>query len=256
MTIKTQYSKDKKTILEQSKEISENFIEPAKIDSLPEPLSRYFHYVLPEQKRPINWVKIEQTGWFRTDPKQNWKPLKGEEYLTADPPSLLWLAKIKFLPFLNITVKDTYLNGKGHVWGQILPKINVVNMEGENINQGALIRCIAEMVWCPTALFPSHYLKWEAIDENSAQAIITHQGIETQAQFFINSTGQITEIRARRYKDDTLQPWSGKCRGYQDYDGIKLPTDLEAVWNLPNGDFSYAKLQVTNIEFNRTSPES
>ncbi|NEO27301.1 MAG: hypothetical protein F6K03_10500 [Kamptonema sp. SIO4C4] len=206
MNIKQQFLATKNNILEQSLNLPENFIEQTKIDSLPEPIKRYFNYVLPEQKRPINWVKIEQNGWFRTDPNQNWKPLNSEEYLTADPPSLLWFAKIKFLPFLNITIKDTYCNGKGHVFGQIFPGIKVVDMQGENINQGALIRCIAELVWCPTALLPSHYLTWEAINENTVKAIINHQGIAATAQFTINQTGQITEIKTQQNKKKELQP--------------------------------------------------
>ena len=35
--------------------------------------------------------------------------------------------------------------------------------------------------------------------------------------------------------------------------GVNLPTEVEAVWNLESGDFSYAKFRITEIEYNSPS---
>ena len=68
-----------------------------------------------------------------------------------------------------------------------------------------------------------------------------------------NDTGEITRFTADRYMDTTLEKWTGYCRDYRDMNGVRVPTEIEAVWNLDSGDFSYARFRVTKLEFNDPS---
>ena len=43
-------------------------------------------------------------------------------------------------------------------------------------------------------------------------------------------------------------PWTAKCSGYViSESGIKHPTDMQAVWNYPDGDFIYFDGKIGSI---------
>ena len=47
-----------------------------------------------------------------------------------------------------------------------------------------------------------------------------------------------------------LASWSTPCTGYQEFNGIKLPYKGEGVWKLNEGELSYIKVEVSQIEYN------
>jgi len=42
---------------------------------------------------------------------------------------------------------------------------------------------------------------------------------------------------------------------YKGINGFRIPTRGEAIWNLDSGDFSYIKVEITDIEYNNTGTE-
>ena len=70
---------------------------------------------------------------------------------------------------------------------------------------------------------------------------------------YFNEEGQITQFKTKRYKDKTLENFTGYCDHYRSVDGIKVPFYLEATWNLESGDWSYAKFKIKKIEYNNPS---
>ena len=39
--------------------------------------------------------------------------------------------------------------------------------------------------------------------------------------------------------------------GYKEFHGIRIPIGGEAIWKLDSGDFSYIKLEIMDIEYNK-----
>ena len=105
----------------------------------------------------------------------------------------------------------------------------------------------------PTALLPSENLQWEPIDNNSAKVIFTDKNLTIEGVFCFNEEGQITRFETKRYKDKTLENFTGYCGDYRTVDGMKVPFYLEATWDLESGDFSYAKFNVEKIGYNNPS---
>jgi hypothetical protein len=67
-----------------------------------------------------------------------------------------------------------------------------------------------------------------------------------------NEIGEITQLETKRYMgNENLETWSGKLTDYKEINGILIPTSIEAAWKLAKGDFSYAKFNVTEIEYNK-----
>jgi len=216
------------------------------IESLPEPVQRYFKYSLPESTAYISSARLKHEGTFRLKPGQKWSSIMGEEYFTAQEIGFVWFGR---LPLFSVI--DQYIEGKGYLVAKLFSLIKVAEAEGKKIDQGELLRWLGESPWYPTALLPSDKIKWESRDEDSAKIILSNHGQVVEGVFYFNKQGQIIKFTTKRYKEETLENWTGYYRNYKEVKGIQVPHDVEVVWNLESGDFSYARFNITEIEYNK-----
>jgi hypothetical protein len=110
------------------------------------------------------------------------------------------------------------------------------------------------MPWFPTSLLPSKKINWEAIDDRSAAASIKDGKFKAKVTFNFNNTGEITSVtsrdRSRFYRGKYYEEkWTGYFRRYKEVNDIRIPTEIEAEWNLKSGDFKYLRASVEKIEY-------
>ncbi len=230
-------------LFDASEDISTKIYTSDQILDLPNPVQRYFKFSLRENQPYVSCVRLKHGGEFR--PKEKWMPIKGEEYFTAQKPGFIWYGKVPF-----ISAKDMYYHGKGNLKIKLFSLIKIVDVLGKEVNQGELLRWLGESPIFPTALLPTDKLKWESIDTNSAKVILTDNNLTVEGVFHFAESGEITEFKTKRYKDKTLEDWTGFYKNYKTINGMKIPFYLEVVWNLESGDFSYAKFNIETIDFN------
>lgn len=222
------------------------------IKGLPEPVQRYLRYTNNIGKKKIKTVRLKQKGFMRTKEGGNWLPFEAEEFFSTDPPAFIWNSTMRPLPFLQIKGRDKYVDGKGNMYIKLLPVTQIADATGPEMDQGAFLRYLNEMMWFPTA-YLSKYIVWEAIDNNSAKATMSYKGVSVAAVVYFNEKGELINFVADRYMDVggkfKLEKWSTPIKGYGELNGIRIPVKGEGVWNLDTGDFSYIALEVTNIEY-------
>ncbi|MBX2875229.1 MAG: hypothetical protein KTR30_24135 [Saprospiraceae bacterium] len=215
------------------------------LKDLPLPVQRYFKYAMAEGQAYIRQVKLKHKGWFRQSLKHRWKPIRGEEYFTCFPPGFLWRGKLSWF-----SAVDKYIRGKGNLKVKLLSILPIVNAKGKATDQGEFLRWLAEAVWFPTALLPSERLSWTPVDEQSAKIHYADKHIQVEGVFHFNEMGQITHFKAKRHMDDErLEKWTTHCKDYRLVQALQVPFYAEAVWNLPDGDFCYAKFEVEEIDY-------
>ena len=225
------------------------------IEGLPEPVQRYFKYALKDGQEYIRFVRLKQVGEFRMKENQSWMPIKAEQYFTTEDPAFIWRVKFTMAPFIWIDGRDMYYQGKGIMLIKILSTITVANATGREMDISSLIRFLAEAPWFPTALLPSDYLEWKEIDSNSARAVIKDNGYTALGIFTFNEKGEIIKfVTNDRYMEADgkyfKEQWAGYYRNYQEIEGMKIPMEGEVEWNLSDKDLPYAKLKITDIQYN------
>jgi hypothetical protein len=134
---------------------------------------------------------------------------------------------------------------------------SVVDARGEAMDQGASMRFFNEIMWFPTA-YLSDSIEWESIDAHSARATMTVDGQSVSALLYFDEQDQLVDFVADRYRtqpDGTYQmeSWSTPVFDYQEFAGIRVPTQGSAIWKLDSGNFEYIKLEITEIEYNNPS---
>ena len=102
---------------------------------------------------------------------------------------------------------------------------------GAELDQGALLRLLGEMVWLPTSLADERYVSWSALDEGTAEARLRVDAREVSAVFEFGADGLPARVSADRYRDmgrgkAVLTRWSGEYRNYREVEGMLVPFEL------------------------------
>jgi len=84
--------------------------------------------------------------------------------------------------------------------------------------------------------------------------------MSVSAVFCFDNEGKTTNFiaeRARSTDEGKLvrTRWSTPISEYKTYrNGLRLPSKGAAVWPLDSGEYSYIKLEITDIEYDKPSP--
>jgi hypothetical protein len=226
--------------------------EPGDLDGLPAPARRYFEAVLEEGQPYVRSAKLEQTGEFRMgDSERTWRAMEATQQFTVDPPGFVWSATVRALPFVPVTVLDAYDHGSGVLRARLLSTVTVVDVGPDpEMNEGELLRYLAEAVWFPTALLPTEGVEWGAVDDRSARATLEHGGNTASLTFHFGDDDRVSEVRGERYRQEAedYAPWTGRFGAYEDRNGMSVPTEAEVEWGLPEGARPYWRTRVERIE--------
>jgi hypothetical protein len=115
----------------------------------------------------------------------------------------------------------------------------MANGSGKEIDQGTLVRYLAEMAWFPQAA-ASNYLRWEEIDSKHARVTMHFANVTASGVYAFNDDGSVSGFEAKRYGDFDgvyrMETWSVNVTGYRTFNGIDVGNKSEVTWKLKEGD--------------------
>ena len=223
------------------------------VEGLPDPVQRFFKTVLKDGQAIVAMVKLSQQGQFNlNETEAKWNPFTATQLVMTQRLGFDWDARIQMAPGVNAFVHDTYLLGEGSLHASLLGLFTLANMRNTpELNQGELLRFLAEAAWYPTALLPSQGVRWDAINDTSARATLTAGATTVSLVFQFNAEGAIATCRAEaRYRDKlTAMPWVGRFWEYSVRNGMLIPLEGEVGWEYPEGTRLYFKGRSTEIHY-------
>ncbi|MEO5737351.1 MAG: DUF6544 family protein, partial [Variovorax sp.] len=213
------------------------------LNGLPAPVQRYFRTVLKDGQPSIAAATFELAGTINMSSSsgENWKPFTSTQRAVIHRPGFLWNGRVSMLPGLTAHVHDSYIAGVGTLHAAMLGLFTVAQTQGGGeIARGELMRYFAEMAWYPTALLPSQGVRWEAVDERSANATLADGAITSTLLFRFDEDGLIMSVHADARgagvgKGMVMLPWDCSVSDYEWRNGIRVPTCGEAAWMRPQG---------------------
>jgi hypothetical protein len=226
------------------------------LDDLPAPIRRYLRHVLPLDQPPVQAVRLEQTGTFRSGGSgAPWKDFTATQHVTIRPPGFVWDASIAMLPGLSVRVLDAYADGKGALWARLGGVVPVADpTPGPALDEGELMRYLAEAPLYPTALLPDMGITWTAVDDRSARATLEHRGTTATLVFHVNDQDEVERVTGKRpflTDDGTYEErsWKGTWRNYERRGSLRVPTEGEVAWIHPEGAVAYWRGHMESIEY-------
>jgi hypothetical protein len=225
------------------------------LQGLPAPVQRYFRAVLKNGQPIIAAATIDMAGTFNMSPTgEQWQRFTSRQRVVTRRAGFLWDARISMFPGVAVRVVDSYIAGKGLLHATIMGLFEVASLQGEGeIARGEFMRWFAEVAWYPTALLPSQGVRWQAVDEHSAQATVTDGPLSLTLLFRFDDAGLMTSFRAEARggmvgKTMVMAPWEGAWSNYRWQAGVQVPFTGEVAWMRRDGRKPYFIGTVTAMD--------
>ena len=251
---KDMVNREKQAFLSSAK-VTEEIISEEDLESVPDIVQLWMENAGIVGKERTATVFFRQSGEMRTSIDGSWMEVEAEQFVRTANPGFIWMADVKAAPYIYLAGRDKYVDGKGQMLIKLLSLVPVADSKGKEIDQGAMLRYLAEIVWYPSAAL-ENYISWKEVDSTRVKATMTYGDITASGLFDFNKYGEVIRFEAERYYDRkdkaTLETWVIDIRedSYQLISGIRVPTKAQVTWKLPEGDFTWYKLEISDLEYN------
>ncbi len=232
-------SKEKEVLFKKYSK-GQSSVSESDLEGLPLPLKKYLKKVGVVGKSKDGHVVFRQRGRIKTGPEKRWTNFRAVQYMTASPPSFIWSAQA-----YPLFIRDKSIAGKGEVKVNLFGLKNIAIADGAKTDQSALSRCLGELLCYPVG-FLSADISWEAIDDKSVKAIIHTQDTQAEGIFYFKPDGFLSHFKTKRYKDESLEEFTGIAENYKTMGGLLIPTKMRGIWNLEAVDFEYFNSELTS----------
>ncbi|MBP6788848.1 MAG: hypothetical protein KA170_14750 [Candidatus Promineofilum sp.] len=224
------------------------------LDGLPEPVQRYMRWTGVVGQPWIRTAYVRQSGRFRQGFDKPWMPMAAEQVFTIDPPGMVWQARFKMFGLPLMRARDTYQDGRGHMFGKAAGLFTIFDERGEELTQGTLTRFLSEMIWFPIAYLGDN-ITWTAVDDGSADVTLSDHGRTASGRMFFDDLGRPTTFETMRYMGIAggyrLTPWHTPHMEWDKRDGLNIPVRGEVSWGLPEGMLTYGDFHIDAVAYNR-----
>jgi hypothetical protein len=227
--------------------------DPAIVADLPEPAQRYFNYMIEPGAPLYTVVELDMTGQIGLGTKltPNYRPMRANQIL-APPHGLVWQLEAG-----SIRGSDAALPGRSWTRFWLFGLIPVVRVSDSDHRRSAFGRIVAEAAfWAPASLLPDEFVSWEAIDSDSARAVVRFGPFEQAVDITIDKTGAPTNVQIQRWSNANAdkvyreQPFGGELSEFRQFDGYRLPTRVEGGNHFGTPEyFPFFRAEITDIRF-------
>jgi hypothetical protein len=253
-TIKKQIN----VLLNNTKPYESEIVTKEEVNKLPKPVQKFLSYSgVIGKKKPQN-IRLEQKGALRTqyfdewrkEERKRWLPFKAVQYISTNPPGFIWFANVK-----SFQSTDILMDGKGSISTNKMGFRKKGHITGKEVDEGSLLRYIAEMIWFPAAMV-NDYIRWEAIDDTSAKATIKMNDKTVSGTFKFDKEGKIVNFIGERHfhvkqGHHVFGRWETPVEKYKEISGIKIPSFVKGVWDF-DGDAKqllFSEALVSDVQY-------
>ncbi|KAA8997671.1 hypothetical protein FJU30_18085 [Affinibrenneria salicis] len=229
-------------------------IDPEAMKALPGPVQRYFAFAIPERNNQYQVVRIAAEGEFRRPLTFDFQSTTATQIIATQTPAMLFAATTPVASYLWARAYDFFADGHMAMRAKILSTFTVVNENStQALNRTSLRRWLLESPLYPMALLPGGPVRWEAIDDNHARAIVSGFGLEESLVATFQPDGRLMSFDAEQDGDLTT-PYhgSGEHASRSDYRlvaGMMIPCSFEISRVAGGKILPFWKGRITTIEF-------
>jgi hypothetical protein len=227
---------------------TQHIISEASIQKLPPPVARSLRRSGAVGQPVPNRVRLSQRGQILLSDR--WLPFTADETYTLDPPSFDWAASVRLAGLPIARAKDSLADGRGRMQVRLANLFTVVDASGPEMDQGSLLRWLNETMWFPH-VWATDVISWRPVDDTSAIGAVSVDDLTVEAEFRFDTEGRLVDFCAERYRvgegEAALTTWCTPLTGHARFDGVEVPVEGSAIWELEAGDLEYIRLQVTDL---------
>jgi hypothetical protein len=194
---------------------------------------------------------------MRTKPDAGWMPFMAHQYFDVARGDFIWTTRANMMPLVYMDGRDKYIGGEGEMLIKLLSLVPIVNDgHNEQMNSGSALRYLGELCWFPSAALEP-FVVWQAIDSLRAKATLMTLSGPLSGTYTFTAEGDLASFEAERYygggENARLLPWRVTATAWTTFDGLRIPYKHDVTWRLPEGDFTWLTLEITDLSVNNAS---
>ena len=223
------------------------------VEALPTPVSNWLMRTGIVGQPMIARATLKQQAEMKMQPDQkDWMEATAHQYSDLVHPAFHWTVDAQMNGLLGFSGRDRFINGEGEMLIKLNGLIPIVDEHGSKLTEGSAQRFLGELVWFPSfALSP--YIHWTPVDESSAQATLNYKDVQVSGTFRFNESGDFSQFSTMRYKgnseEDVRYEWVLDVLEHSEFNGVRIPSYMTATWKLPEGDWVWLRLRITELTF-------
>jgi hypothetical protein len=191
--------------------------------------------------RPTRTIDLRQTGtmWFK--PGGRPRAFTARQKIGTMVSGFVWRAEIG--PLGAVKVVDSFVAGRGYLEARLFGTLRVAKIDGTAaINEGEVLRYLAELPLNPDAILFDHTLDWSADGTDTIKVAKGQGASQAEISFQLDGAGLISTMRAASRSFDASgkrYPWHGRFWDYQVRSGRLVPMQAEVAWVINGKEFIY-----------------
>ena len=246
-----QFRKDVAIGLERNGGAKEELLLESDMQGLPQIVRDYLEYTGAVDKPKVRNVRIEFEAEMRNR-NQDWFRLTTDQYNFFDRFERLFFldARIRGFPAHGY---HRYKNGRSGMDIKLLSLLPVVHARGEEMFHAETVTMLNDMCLFAPATLIDERIRWEPVDSNSVRAFFSNSGHTISAVLYFNEKSQLINfVSDDRYDITEMKQYrfSTPVDNYREINGYNLCTYGEAIWHYPDGEFTYGRYRLRNLQYN------
>jgi hypothetical protein len=220
---------------------------------LPPRVSEYVARVLPAGAALPRSVHITQTGTMWRQREGRAMGFTATQDFTVDEVGFVWQARFPLAGRLAIDVVDRYDAAGGSLEVRLLG-VRVARTRGQDVTLGEATRYLAELPLVPHAALANDSMEWSERADGRIGVATNVGSLRAEAWLEFDERGDIVAAgvdsrpRSIGRGRSVPTPFRGVYSHHAEFGGVRIPTRAEAVWELPDGPFTYWSAEVTSLE--------
>jgi len=228
-------------------------VQDADLNALPPIVKKWLLRAGVVGRQRARTVSLTQRGEMMKAPGEAWLPFSARQWFVVPEPSFLWTVDVDGGFAMTLSGRDRYFRGKGTMRIELHSLVPVVRAQGPTIDQGALVRYLAEIMWFPSAALEEN-MHWSSSGKDSAIATIRDGELEVTGTFQFNADGDVVGFTAKRYREAALEDWiiENDPESFRSLDGVRIPTRSTVTWrDTAKESWTWLRLEVTTLRRNQ-----
>lgn len=224
------------------------------IARLPAPVQRYFRASgFVGKPQAVNVRIIWNELQLKRSHEAGWMKLSCQQLNSVPEPMRIAFMQGRLAGVIPFEGRDKYQDGHGNMLIKLMKVITLGESKGTYMDESALVTVLSEALMAPSPALQS-YMNWQSVDDRSASAQLTYNGITVSGTFHFNEADELVRFDTNdRWQDGSPPkkiPWSANIEGYRVAGGIRYATRVSATWHEPGEDFTYVTGTIDSLKFN------
>ena len=221
---------------------------------LPPAVQRYLRF-MGVVGQPRLWsFRAHFVGRFRLRPRLGWMPAEAWQYNSVEAIGRVFVMRIRCAGVVPMVGVDSYLDGRGRMFGELLGFVTVADGSGSEFDVGELTTFLNDAVLLAPSFLLLPAVSWAEVDNSTFDVTLTDAGNTVTGRVFLDEQGAPVDFRSTdRYAalpgGMRRSEWGTPIAQWTSVDGRPWPTGLSAVWHLPEGDLPYVDGQFVSAGF-------